>query len=262
MPTLHRDFTLLYKDTGAPPAIEALKVVIRTITVPFHVKRRDCIDQGYDIFYTLTSEEGRDTLKRIATTNTSLNKMTSSYFSIPRHAMGHFILHQYLDYITRKATLLLQDGTEEGKYCLYTKEHIDHTIYSRVIKIKLEHSWLMYKTSHSINLWLYSNGLFTEAQFFCPRDHKAMLREPSWTFNRMKTPSALRVFLKKSYENLPLSSLKPVQRPFFPQPQLEQQLTAFCMATHPRLGSSSTYHDLPGNIIQIIIQEIWNQPYV
>jgi hypothetical protein len=262
MPTLHRNFTVLYNDTGAPPVIEALQVVVRTIIVPFKIKRRDCIDQGYNIFYKPTSEEGRDTLKRIATTNTSLHKMTSSYFRIPRHAIGHFILHQYLNYITRKATLLLQDGTEEGKYCLYAKEQVDDTIYSLVTKIKLQHSWLTWKLSHSINLWLFSHEYFTQAQFFHRRDHKVMLREPTWTFNRLKTPSALRAFLEKSYKNQPLHFLKPVQRPFFPQPELELCITAFCMATHPRLGIASTYHCLPGNIIEIIIQAIWNEPYV
>jgi hypothetical protein len=259
MPTLHRNFTVLYNDTGAPPAIEALQVVVRTIIVPFDVKRRDCIDQGYNIFYKQTSEEQRNTLKRIATTNTSLNKMTSSYFRIPSHAMGHFILHQYLNYITRKATLLLQDATEEGKYCLYAKEHVDDTIYSLITKIKLQHSWLMYKVSHSINLWLCSNRNFTEAEFFCRQDHKVMLREPAWTLNRLKTPSAVRAFLEKSYKNHPLRLLKPVQRPFYPQPELELCITAFCMATHPRLGIASTYHCLPGNIIEIIIQAIWNE---
>jgi hypothetical protein len=118
MPTLHRDFTLLYTDTGAPPVIETLKVVIRTITVPFHVETGNWQDRGYSICHTPTTEEQRDTLKRIATTNKSLKKLSSTYLRIPHHRIGHFILHQYLDYVTRKATLLLLDGTEDGLYSI------------------------------------------------------------------------------------------------------------------------------------------------
>ena len=249
MATLHRDFTLFFQDTGAPVAVEALQLVVRNITVPLNVKRRQCNDFGYNIHYLPHTEEARDTIKRIATINSVLNHKSTSYLRIPRHEIPYFILGQYFDYITRKATLLLTDGTEEGKYCLWTK-------FSLVTKIKLKFEMLRTKNSHSIQLHCWSDCYIRHAQYYHPNDHGALLSE-CYMYPRLLQPVDVRAFLGTSYVDQPLRFLRPVQRPFFPQPYLEFLLTTFCMVSHTRLGSYSPYTGLPDNIIQIITELMW-----
>jgi|Laugrefa1bdmlbdn_1035148.scaffolds.fasta_scaffold11789_2 hypothetical protein len=260
MATLHRKFTLFFQDTGAPVAVEALQLVVRTITVPFQVKRvgPHGTVNGYDynIFYRPPTEEARDTLKRIATFNAILNHKCTSYLRIPRHEIPYFILGQYFDYITNKATFLLTDGTEEGKYRLYTKQSPTDTVFFLVTKIKLKFEMLRTKNSHSIQLHCCSDFYIRHAQYYHPNDHDALLSE-CYMYPPLLQPVDVRAFLGTSYVDQPLRFLRPVQRPFFPQPYLEFLLTTFCMVSHTRLGSYSPYTGLPDNIIQIITELMW-----
>lgn len=263
MATLHRNFTLFFQDTGAPVAVEALQLVVRTITVPLKVNRIGPNDfgdgYGYNIFYKPPTQEARETLKRIATANTILNQKCTSYLRIPRHEIPYFILGQYFDYITRKATFLLTDATEEGKYCLYTKQSPTDRSFSLVTKIKLKFEMLRTKHSQSIQMHCWRDYYFRHAQYYHPTDHGNVLWE-AHMYPRLLWPVDVRAFLGTAYVDQPIRFLKPVQRLFFPQPHLEFLLTNFCMVSHARLGSCSPYTGIPENVMHIIVQLIWRQP--
>ncbi len=256
--TLHRDFTLYVCDEGGPIALEALRIVVRTITVPLEVKRKqECLQVGLNIFYSPSTKAERETVRRIGSINCTLRQQCQAYLRIPRARLYHFILGQYFDYVTRRATRLLQDGTDEGTCSLRYKHRATDTGSFLVTSIKLVFGWLRGRRSHRIDLQCFSHKDFEYASFFDVRDRACIPREHFHYLPVLLQPAEVRDWLDTAYADQPLRDLEVGQRAFYPQPNEELRLVTFAMITHARLGKDSVFGGLPGHVVEAITFIIW-----